>query len=123
MASPFFQKIRRTISAIILFSFFVTFATTNASKAAVIWSETLYDADSDYGIGYYTDIWSISLGTVDDNYDSVVALIEPYNNVSTSFFSSGGVGSVALDVNLDSVTDFTLYAPNAYIDKCDANSE
>lgn len=115
MASPFFLKARKLALAFTLISSVTTALLGSTSLAAVLWSETLYDTDSDFGVGYYADIDNISLGTLDNEYEYIVAFIEPYNSTSFSFFSSGGNGRIAIDTTLDSVADLFIYAPNVYI--------
>ncbi len=84
---------------------------TPSASAAVLWFNYVTDVDPDYGVGYYSDIESISMGTSDTDADNMLFLINPYNTTSLSFFVSG-YGSLSFDVNSDNVDDFIAYAPS-----------
>ena len=83
-----------------------------AAQAAIVWSESFYDTDSDYGVGYYAAIDSFSLGISDDS-DDMIVIIEPQYEASAYLFTSSGYGGVFFDTDGDSVDDIHAYAPRA----------
>lgn len=87
-------------------------STPNNASAAVLWFNYVNDLDSDYGVGYYADIESISMGTSDTDPDNMMFLINPYNTTSLTFFVTG-YGSLAFDTNSDGIDDFVAYAPSS----------
>lgn len=115
MASFLIQKVRRAISAIVIVPLFITFATSNISNAAVLWTDTVYDVDADYSVSYYADIDSITLGTVDNDSENIIVLIDTYNLPSSLFFYGGGSGNLEFDTNGDSITDFYAFAPSSVL--------
>jgi hypothetical protein len=79
-------------------------------SAAILWSDSVFDTDSDLSVGYYADVESVTIGSDSELADELIALIEPYNAVSTSFFVTGS-GALSFDTNLDGVADYVAYAP------------
>lgn len=107
------SKYAKILLAMIVAATSLTTALTKGiASSAVIWSELFVDSDADYGVGYYSDIDKVFVGSVDNDSNNIVALIDTYYAPSTSFFITG-YGSLAFDTNNDGIDDFVAYAPSA----------
>ena len=105
------KKVASYFSTIALCLGLTLVSTPSNASAAVLWFNYVDDLDSDYGVGYYADIDSLSMGTSDTDPDNITFLIYPYNAASSTFFMSGN-GSLSFDINSDSIDDFVAYAPS-----------
>lgn len=110
--TSFAKKAMSYISAVALSIGLAVGAAPQSASAAVLWFNSVDDTDSDYGVGYYSDIDSIAMGTSDTDPDNMLFLINPYNTTSLSFFVTG-YGSLSFDINSDNVDDFVAYAPSS----------